>query len=626
MTDNIYKTLIDNFYDLVFLYQVKPENKFTYVSPSSIEINGYTPEEHYENPDLLYTLVFPDDKPLLEFIRENPQMVKKPIIIRWIRKDGRMIWTEQRFVNILDEAGGIKAIEAFIRDITEEKETEFALRESEKKFRELFHNINDSIFIYHYNRDEKIEKLLEVNETACKAFSYSREHYFTLSLDTLIEEPYREIFYENLEKLDEKKRAIFESSIIDYTGKKIPVEINAHYCRLNNQNVIIIIIRDITERKKIADSVLKKQKLESISILAGGIAHDFNNILSAILGNISLAKLNLSHNNDLYEILIDSENAIQRAKHLTSQLLTFSKGGEPVKKPLNLELLLKSTSMALLKKSRKKVSIEAKEEIWPVHADEEQIRQVIVNIITNAMEFTPDDGSIVIKIENIKNKNDIFLPLPNRDYVKFSVKDNGKGISKENLHRIFDPFFTTKELGSGLGLAAVYSIIKKHQGYISVESELQHGALFNIFLPTYKKGKFNKLSIPDQEDFHKEKNVLLMDDDDDVRFVTGKLLKKMGFAVEYAKDGVEAIKIYKKRMLESNSFDLVIMDLTVANGMGGDRAIEELKKIDPEIIAIISSGYFNNPVIANYKDYGFKGYISKPYTLDELQKKIQELI
>jgi len=621
-----YKFLEENIFDLIYVYNLSPKQGFEYVSSSSKNINGYSPEEHYKNPKLFYKLVIYDDLPLFEFILENPKMITKPVIIRWECKDGSMIWTEQRFINKYDDNAKHIAIECFIKDVTDIKETEFALRESEKKFRELFHQITDSIVLFKLIDNNQL-KIIEVNNAVCNLLSYSREEFFNdISPFNLIEKPVRSKLPRLRDLLLERNQIFFETIVLTKYNQKIPVDINAHIFRLNGEIVILVIARDIRVRKKLEKEIIKTQRLESISILAGGIAHEFNNILSAILGNISIAKLQAKNDKELYEMLFDSEEAAIKAKKLINQLNTFSSGGAPIKERTSIKNIINKSISLLLKESNVDHKITISENLWYVDIDKVQISQVFNNVIINAVESLRDNGFIEIIVKNVTSKKNEVVALENKNYIKIIIKDNGIGIPKENIQKIFDPFFSTKEKGNGLGLAAVYSIIKRHEGFISVESKVNKGTTFYIYLLAYDDNiGGNEMTMKNKVGKNKGR-ILIMDDDDDVRFTTGKLIQKLQYFPDFARNGVEAIEIYKKSMEEDNKFDLVIIDLTIIGGMGGKDTIEALLKIDPDIKAIVSSGYYNDPVVSNYKDYGFKGYITKPFTINELEAAINKVI
>ena len=388
---------------------------------------------------------------------------------------------------------------------------------------------------------------------------------------------------------------------------------------------VVLVFRDITEKQKMEQELLKLDKLKSIGILAGGIAHDFNNLLMAILGNISIAKLAADPGGKIFERLTEAEKASLRARDLTRQLLTFSKGGAPVKKTILIMELIKESTGFALKGSNVRCKFQIDDDLWPVEADEGQISQVINNLVINADQAMPDGGIIKIQADNIIAGAKDILALKEGKYVKISIKDEGIGISKKYLTKIFDPYFSTKQKGSGLGLASAFSIITNHDGHIAVESEPKTGTVFNIYLPA---------SFKDVAATKKDKKmpamgrgkILVMDDEEIVREVMGEMLKAIGYESELARDGTEAIELYKKAGDAGKEFDAVIFDLTVPGGMGGREAAEKLIEINPEVRIIVSSGYSGDPVMAEFKKYGFSGVLVKPYKIKELSKVLQHLI
>ncbi|HSE83282.1 MAG TPA: response regulator [Thermodesulfobacteriota bacterium] len=391
----------------------------------------------------------------------------------------------------------------------------------------------------------------------------------------------------------------------------------------------IIASRDITEHQKIEEERLKIQKLESISTLAGGIAHDFNNMLTAILGNISLAKIRQNPEEKAYKRLIEAEKACLRASDLTQQLLTFSRGGAPVKKEAFIGELISETASFALRGSNVGCEFSIAEDLWPVEVDEGQINQVVHNLVINAEQAMPQGGVIKIKAENVAFDAQEGIPLREGRYVRITVEDEGIGIPQEYLSKIFDPYFTTKQKGSGLGLAVVYSIIKNHNGYIQVESEVGVGTKFYIYLPVYNKLEVemvDKGGLTEERLIRGKGRILIMDDEEIIREVAGEILGQLGYEVEFAKDGSEAIELYKRAKEGDSLFDAVIMDLTVPGGMGGKETIEKLKEIDPKVKAIASSGYSNDPVMAEYRKYSFRGVVAKPYEIEELSKILYKVI
>jgi len=388
---------------------------------------------------------------------------------------------------------------------------------------------------------------------------------------------------------------------------------------------VVLVFRDITEKRKVEEELLKASKLESVGILAGGIAHDFNNILTAIIGNVSLAKLYDHPDGKVSGALTKVEAAALQAKKLTQQLLTFARGGTPIMQTTSIAELITESVYFTLRGSNVNCDFFIPENLWFVDVDEGQMSQVINNLIINADQAMPGGGTITVSAENIIIGEKHALPINEGEYVKITIKDRGIGISKEHLERIFDPYFTTKQKGSGFGLAITYSIISKHSGHITVESEVGGGTTFSIYLPA----SFEE--IPLKEEMEKKVvsgsgKILVMDDEEVVRDVAGEMLKQIGYEVEFARDGAEAIELYNGAKDSGNAFDAVILDLTVPGGMGGIEAIKKLLEIDPEVKAIVSSGYSNDPVMANFSEYGFSEVVPKPYELQKVGEVVRKVL
>jgi CheY-like chemotaxis protein len=354
-----------------------------------------------------------------------------------------------------------------------------------------------------------------------------------------------------------------------------------------------------------------------LGVLAGGIAHDFNNILTAILGNINLFLNTVELEESARRLLSQAERAAIRAADLTKQLLTFSKGAEPVKETASLAEVIRESATFVLRGSKAVCSFSIPDDLWLVHIDRGQIAQVIQNIVLNASQAMPDGGVVEVTCENEEK---------DQKYVKITVRDSGIGIPANEIDRIFDPYFSTKQEGSGLGLAITYSIIKKHGGRISVQSEPGAGTIFTIYLPL-SEGKLEK---PEHEGnvayCPRKARILVMDDDKMVRDVAASMLTKLGHTVIQARDGAEAVRLYEESANSDASIDLHIMDLTVPGGMGGQEAAKKILAINSEARIIASSGYSNDPIIANFRKYGFCSAIVKPYSFQGLNEVVNEIL
>ncbi len=514
------------------------------------------------------------------------------------------------------------ANEQLQREIIERKQAEEVLRESEEKFRSLAEQLPNMIFI------NKKGRIIYVNRTCEEIVGYNKEEFYYPDFDflTLIAPEFLDMIKENFRKhLEGKEVPPYEYVILTKEGKRIDAILTTKLIRYEGESAILGIVTDITERKKMEEELFRTEKLESVGILAGGIAHDFNNLLTAILGNISLAKLITNPEDSVYERLAEAEKASLRAKDLTKQLLTFSTGGAPVKKVIPISEVVMESARFALRGSDVKCKFSISDDLWPVEVDEGQISQAVQNIIINADHAMPEGGTIHVSCKNVNISEDDIKSLKGGRYVMISIKDHGIGIPAGHLEKIFDPFFTTKEKGSGLGLATTYSIIKRNGGYITVESEVGVETTFHLYLPASQKKLPKKEKREKRPDVRKGK-ILVMDDEEMVRLVARTMLKRIGYEVEFASDGPETIDLYKRAMQLNQPFDAIIMDLTIPGGMGGREAIKRLLEINPEVKAIVSSGYSNDLVMADFKKYGFCGVVAKPYTLEELSQILHSLM
>ncbi len=534
---------------------------------------------------------------------------------------GESYW-EDIGVPLKDSQGKIISVIEIARNVTKRKQAEHSLKESEQKYSTLVEQAKDGISIV------QGDTFRLVNKALAEISGYA--------VDELIEMPYEKIFVSELKEplIQQHKLRItggkvpihYEAKIICKDGTIKGVEVSTNVIKYNNKPAVMTITRDITERKKLEEELQKMQKLESLGVLAGGIAHDFNNLLTTIIGNLSLIELYAKSGENILEVLEETKRASQQTRRLTQQLLTFSTGGLPIKKGVSIAKLLKDTASLALSGSNVICEFSLPDDLWWAEVDEGQIDQAINNMIINANQAMPRGGTIRIWAENMIVEAEEVLSLKEGKYVKISIKDQGTGIKEEYLPKVFDPYFTTKEAGNGLGLAITHSIIYKHGGHITVESDIGAGTMFAIFLPAFEKETFTVKDVEEEQVYKGKGRILFMDDQEGIKRMVRLMLNKLGYEVELATDGAEAIELYKEAKASGQKFDVVILDLTIPGGMGGKETIRKLYEIDPEIKAIVSSGYFNDPIMSGYEAYGFKGAIAKPYEIKEFSKILHEVI
>lgn len=388
----------------------------------------------------------------------------------------------------------------------------------------------------------------------------------------------------------------------------------------------VLVLHDVTEQSRLENELQRASKLESVGVLAGGIAHDFNNILAIIMGNLTLALLDERvRESPVARWLRDAERGAVRARDLTQQLLTFAKGGEPVRATVQLPDVVREAAEFALHGSAVRCEFAISDGLWPADVDKGQIGQVVQNLVINAVQAMPHGGVLRIALANETLAAGARPPLPAGNYLKLTVADRGVGIRPEYLPRLFEPYFTTKEQGVGLGLATVYSIIKKHQGLVTVESEVAVGTTFHLWMPASAapvpprpstKSPFGEL----------KGRVLFMDDEEHIRGMASVLLTRLGLEAVTAADGAEAVRLFEQARTENRPFDVVVMDLTVPGGMGGLQAVQKMRELDPQVRAIVSSGYSSDPVMANFRAHGFRGMVAKPYRITDLAAALRAVL
>ena len=555
-----------------------------------------------------------------------------PQTFEWLsrRKNGELFWTEIGLT--LTKVAGRAYIIAVVRNIDEKKKNEQMLVAEQERLAVTLRSIGEGVIAVDMEGavvllNRVAEQLTGWSFEEARGMPYSR--VFALvdeETNGPVEDPVDMVFRQGTAVGFSHHRALRAKD-----GKVRSIADSCAPIRDRDSRVIgvVLVFRDVSNERKIEEELLKVRKLESLGVLAGGIAHDFNNILSAITGNIELTRKMTSTDVRAASLLDDALKACGRAEKLTKQLLTFAKGGEPIRETASLCRLIQDSADFVLRGSSVSCSYDFPDDLWPVHVDKGQISQVIQNIIINARQAMEDGGTVRIKCANIGNgASEPFPEMEQRKYVKIVISDTGSGIPPEIIDKIFDPFYTTKETGSGLGLAICHSIVSKHKGRIFVKSTPNIGTTFTIYLPASDVDQKHRQGMDMEENGHRRQpaRILVMDDEELVKKVVKSQLEYLGHTVLFAGDGREAIEQYRELLGTEQAIDCVIMDLTIPGGIGGREAVREILAIDPDARVIVASGYFNDPVMANFREHGFMAAVSKPFKLDELQRAIASVL
>ncbi len=519
-----------------------------------------------------------------------------------------------------------------IRNRIQRRKAETELQESEERYRVAVEYSHDG-FVF-----AEDERVLFCNRRFLEIFGYEDADEVIGKPITMMIHPDDSEWVLDIYRRWERGEIVprrYEIKGLRKDGTTVDIEVTSAQTRYQQRDVNVAFLRDVTERKQMEAELFQARKLESIGVLAGGIAHDFNNLLTVILGNLTLLQDEIDADGDggASGFLREMERAAGRAGELARQLITFSSGGAPVKRTGSIQDILRNTAESVFAGSPVQCEVFAGPDVWDTAFDERQVQQALENILMNALEAMPEGGRVTLRVENIwiyRADMDGRFPLEEGQYIKISVQDRGAGIPDENLSRIFDPYFSTKQRGTqkgmGMGLATAFSIIKKHDGHITVTSRAGEGSTFVIYLPVTDK-TVPVLDQPVTSDrTSRGKKILVMDDEEMVRHLLSKMLQRLGYEVVLTAEGNEAVAAYRNAMQSDAPVDLAILDLTIQGGMGGKETIRKLLEIDPQVRAVISSGYSNDPVMADYRSYGFSGVMVKPYRKVELQEILRNML
>lgn len=617
------------------MLMIDQEGRITYVNRSLERIVGCKSQDmighHFSDPRWDFKCI-DEVSGSEESVFQAGQEFTDKICRMGVETDNRRIF----IINVTihhDKQGNMAGIAALIRDCTELSRVKAENQEIRTVYERLAHYADEAIF----RIQPESGRMIYINDAAEKILGYSLADYLS---DARVQ--MKVIDNDHLKTwiaaVDEKRGAknVLRNIMMVCTaseGQTVTMEFTVIAVRDDAGDILYFecIGRDITVRMFMEAELAKAQKLESIGLLAGGIAHDFNNIMTAVFGSLALAKMEAIPGSSLFTRLVSAEEHCMRAKALTRKLLTYSRGGSPQRKTASIANVIRDATNLSLSGKNIDCRFELPDDLWSVQIDESQMHQVVHSLVTNAAEAMPQGGTIEIEAQNVDLTSDQIQPLKAGRYIKWFIRDSGVGISQEHMKKLFDPYFTTKQMGSvkgmGLGLAICYSIVKSHEGIIMVDSVPGSGTTFTVYIPASNDGKNEKRPIAAKEvTVTPRQNVLLIDDEQILLDVTGSMLQHIGYNVVTAENHSDAMEHYRRAKEEGNPFSLIIMDLTMRGDEGGEIAINRWKNAYPEVKAVISSGYMNDPVIEEYWKYGFVGAMVKPYSLMELKSSLEKIL
>jgi PAS domain S-box-containing protein len=610
--------------DFAYAFRVGPggEIECEWVTGALKSITGYSAEELRKRGGW-ESLIYPDDMHIpMEQLQSLLGGQSEDVEYRIVTKRGEVRWMHDIAYPSWDEKEGqITHLYGAVKDITDRKKAELALRESYDTIGTVLESIDADVYV----ADMESYEILFMNNTMKESFGKELIGKRCYTVFRNERKPCSHCTNDRLLDTDGNPTGVYIWEGYNPITEKWYMNYDRSIRWVNGRFVRLQVATDITQQKQMENEMQKAEKLESIGILAGGIAHDFNNILTAIIGNISLAKHRIKQGGEVSPLLEEAEKASARATALTTQLLTFSKGGAPVRTMAAIPEIITESANFALRGSKVGINFSFPEDLWPAEVDVGQISHLFHNLIINADQAMPEGGIILVRAENrtIGPRDD--LPLKSGRYLKILIHDQGKGIPEKYIPKIFDPYFSTKHRGSGLGLSMSYSIIKKHQGHIAVDSRLGEGTIFHIYLPASKRKALSN-GVKKRSLALGRGKILVMDDEEMIRDLAEELLSSLGYDAVVALDGVEAIELFKKAREMGEQFSAVILDLTVPGGMGGEETLKNLLKIDPDIRAIVSSGYSTDPILSKFKRYGFRNVAVKPYKIEDISRVLDEVI
>jgi two-component system, cell cycle sensor histidine kinase and response regulator CckA len=602
-------------------YEIDLSGRFTYFNESTRRMHGYSAQELMGMSYKSY--LFPDRAEKNRKVFSEIYKTGLPVKIsdyEIIRKDGSVCLGELSSYPLKDTQGHTIGFWGISVDRTEQKQAEIALQKSEEQYRLLVENANDGIYITQGGR------IKFLNRKAAAITGYNKEELDGMPFADLVHSADRSTYEMHHRKMEEEHVPdVFSFRILNKDKEELWVELSAISISWENRPAALNFLRDISLQKKMEALLLQSRKMEAVGTLAGGIAHDFNNLLMGIQGNTSLALMDLPIEHPVYDWLKNIEQYVKAGANLTKQLLGTAKGGKYEVRPTALNQVL-SRSADLFGRTQKEIGIHKnlQGKLWTVEVDRGQIEQVLLNLFVNARHAMPDGGDLFLETRNVVLDEIYVQPYgvqPGR-YVKLSVTDNGVGIDSKDQKRVFDPFYTTKDMsrGTGLGLASAYGIITNHGGIITVYSERGSGTTFNVYLPATDKKILDYIE-PRVKILTGKETILFVDDEKGILEVGRLIMERLGYKVLSCDNGAEAVSIFRRH----RDIDLVLLDM-IMPGMGGGETFNELKAIDPDIKVVLSSGYSINGQAKNILNRGCKGFIQKPFSLQDLSIKLRQVL
>ncbi len=594
---------------------ISPDAMVLMANPYLESMLGYSHQELKEKP-FIYLMARHKAGEFTKYLDSIRQGPASALDCELLRKDGARVYVTLNATPVKDDAGACLGFLISIHDVTDYKR----LVEELALGARLLDSTSDSIFLR--NADGNF---IYVNEAAYQTRGYNRDDMLKANIFQVVAPEYHATVEKKIKELFRKGKTTFEAAHLKKDGSSFPVEIHMSIVEMDGKKLILSVVHDTSQRKRVEEDLLRALKMESVAHMAGGIANQFNSLLIRVISNLSVLLAETEPGTQHYKLLEETERSTARARDLARQLLTFSKSGEPEKRVVSLAPLLKDTANFVLSLSNVWCNFHIADNLHAVEIDEGQFSQAVSHIIRNAAQSMHSGGVINLSAANVHLEDNEVPNLPEGDYVNITVEDRGHGIAAVHLPRVFDPYFTTGKNQAGLGLSIAYSIIKSHLGMITIESAVKQGTTVRIFVPAStarpEPPQAERTPVAPGE------RILIVDDDAVVRSVGIRLLHRLGYEnIEFALDGPEALDKFRKAMDDSKPYVVVILDLTIPGRLSGKETIKAILQANPAAKIIVSSGYFDDPMLSDFRRYGLKGALSKPYRFEELKLLLQELL